>query len=137
MNEYQDLSIESLVEMHSLWTEEVSERKRLLIAIETEIRERMINDGSIEKVVNKYRLIRKYKNSWDFVVLRALLEIDEIPPDKLAEAYVPEHQITVDVPEKWNMTKTKALAKYGDHPRKIIEMARQEFEDWIVIEKIK
>jgi len=60
--------------------------------------------------------------TWDYGILGQLREI--IPPDELAKGYTPEHEQTVMVPESWNMTKIKPLAKYGNDVATIIERAR-------------
>ena len=60
--------------------------------------------------------------TWDYALLSGLREITS--PSDLAESYTPEHHETVKVPEKWNMTKAKKLAKFGAGHATILENAR-------------
>ena len=60
-----------------------------------------------------------YKVEWDFELLETQLLKDEVLKDRLIEtgAYIPAHTITTDVPSKFNMTKTKPIAKEGKEKR--------------------
>ena len=60
--------------------------------------------------------------SWDVSILAGLREITS--PDDLEGSYFPAHEETVQVPEKWNMTKAKTLARFGDEHGSILERAR-------------
>jgi hypothetical protein len=48
--------------------------------------------------------------------LNPLLEYDEIPADELSAARI----LAKTIPATWNMTKVKALAKYGGRVRRLI-----------------
>ena len=66
-----------------------------------------------------------YKVEWDNNVLSALLA-DEVILERLISigGYVPEHEVTTKVSGKFNMTKTKTIAKEGKKYRDVIETAR-------------
>ena len=72
-----------------------------------------------------------YKVEWDFELLETELLKDEVLKDRLIEtgAYIPAHTITTDVPSKFNMTKTKPIAKEGKEKRNLIEQARKQLPD--------
>ena len=60
--------------------------------------------------------------SWDYSKLASLREL--LPPDQLAKCYTPQHPETIVVPEKWNMTRAKALGRYGAHVKEVLAAAR-------------
>ncbi len=66
-----------------------------------------------------------YKVEWDNNVLSTLLA-DEVILERLISigGYVPEHEVTTKVSGKFNMTKTKTIAKEGKKYRDVIETAR-------------
>ena len=69
------------------------------------------------------RLVEK-GGSYDFNILDTLLEyLDEQDVVALG-ALLPAHQETIEVKRKWNLTKTKPLAKRGSDIREVIEKAR-------------
>ena len=91
--------------------------------IEMELTQRMEARGAtaIEHPLYDVRL-KEGPPAWDYAVLAGLREITE--PAQLEGAYSPEHEETRVVPEKWNMVKAKALAKFGLAHKGILERAR-------------
>jgi hypothetical protein len=59
--------------------------------------------------------------SYDYGILAGLREITS--PDDLV-GYTPEHEEVRQVPEKWNLTQAKTLAKLSHQHREIIEDAK-------------
>ena len=71
--------------------------------------------------------------SYDKDRLTPLLEYEEIPDAELDAAWIPE-KIT---PPSWNMTKVKALGKYSERVRSLIESAKITGEPTIKISEVK
>ena len=62
------------------------------------------------------------KVSYDSTILAKLREITD--PEDLDGVYTPEHEEVRKVPEKWNMTKGRALVIFGNAHSAIIEDAK-------------
>jgi len=62
------------------------------------------------------------KNTYDPAKLAALREITD--PRDLEGIYTPEHQETITVKERWNMTAGRKLARLGADHQRTIEDAR-------------
>lgn len=58
----------------------------------------------------------------DYNVLAQLRE--RIPPETIAEGCTPEHEETITVPEKWNMTTVNKWAAFGSEEAEIIKRAK-------------
>ena len=91
--------------------------------IEMELVRIMINAGATSIPHPTHQVVLKTTLSYDPSRLHALREL--IDPQELedAGAYIPAHQQTVNVPEKWNLTHLKKFQKYGADVRKVIENA--------------
>ncbi len=101
----------------------VSTLQEQLGHIEMELTNRMQGNGAtvIPHATHEVKLAEGAP-SWDYSTLAALREITD--PADLDGAYTAAHEETVLVPAKWNMTKGKALARFGDEHRQIIDNAR-------------
>ena len=88
-----------------------------------------ITDGKALKIVKTPRSIE-----WDYSILSQLKEY--FPPEQLKGVYTPEHDETITVKEKWNMTKGKTLAKFGVEQAQIIDDARIENRYKIEIKEV-
>jgi hypothetical protein len=120
---YEDLTDEALIALRALRVEEQAVAGEVVWMIERILQARMEDDGASARVVGDSTLTIETGTIWDREALRPMLEYEEIPVDALAGAYTPAHTETVAVPEAWNMTKAKALAKYGERPRRVLEAA--------------
>jgi len=94
------------------------ERKRLY-EIDCELKEIMDESGATE--IKRSGIIIKLEDTrtFDKEMLTPLLEYEEIPPDELEAARIPE-KVT---PPSWNMTKVKPLARYSERVRAVIDSA--------------
>lgn len=63
----------------------------------------------------------KESRAYDHSKLAALRELVDPVELEGSGAFTPAHQDTVDVPEKWNMTKVKPFIKYGGEIKATIE----------------
>ena len=75
------------------------------------------------------------KSTYDPGKLAALREITD--PRDLDGVYAPEHEETITVKEKWNMTRGRALARLGAEHQRIIEEARIPGRPTISVEEDK
>jgi hypothetical protein len=91
--------------------------------IEMELTNRMQSNGAtvIPHTTHDVKLVEGAPG-WDYPTLAQLREITD--PTDLDGAYTSEHEETRLVPERWNMVKGKALARFGDKHRQIIQAAR-------------
>ena len=121
----QDLSTEALLMMREPLMDDIERTKRQLWEVERVIHARMIESGATILQQGELKVEIVHGIVWDRDRLIPLLELEEIPPAALAEAYIPAHQETMDVPASWDMTKVKPLASYGDKARAIIDSARR------------
>lgn len=100
-------------------TQEALTRERY--EIEQELMRRMAADGATILDHPRYDVTLTAKIEYDRGKLHPLREL--VPPEVVAKGYTPEHEETVVVPERWNMTKVKTWAKYGKAAQEIIEAA--------------
>ena len=64
--------------------------------------------------------------TWDHGILAGIREyVEQIALEEVG-AFVPAHTETVDVPEKWNITKLKVFKAYGRDIKALIDRARIE-----------
>jgi hypothetical protein len=93
--------------------------------IEMELTNRMRADEAVA-IPHETHTVELVPSSlaWDYGKLAALREF--LPPNEVARAYVPEHQETITVKEKWDMRHTRHFSKFGGVARTIIEGARLE-----------
>ena len=90
--------------------------------LERHVQELMEEDGATEARTEKYNVELKRAVSYDPSILTHLREITD--PADLEGIYSPEHEEVRQVPERWNMSKGRRLARLGDSHRAIIDDAR-------------
>jgi hypothetical protein len=120
------LQEDTLVAMWAGWGADLERIGHLRWEVEKELEARMVHDRATERVVGDYVVEFKPTVEWDHEAFRPLLEVEDIPPEALAKAYMAAHTQTVEVPEKWNATQVKVLRKYGGKALQIIEAAQRE-----------
>jgi hypothetical protein len=80
-------------------------------------------DGRTRLLTGDHEAKLTYTYTYDEAALEPLRNC--VPPEALDGAFIPEHEQTRLVPARWNMTKGRALAKWGDQARAVIEGARR------------
>ena len=102
----------------------IEEERHRCYEIQVEIKEYMDEVGATELSVEGLKIKLETKTEYQKEMLTPLLEYEEIPPNELDNARTPEKII----PPSWNMTKVKALAKYSNRIKDLIDSAKFQSE---------
>ena len=109
---------------------EISEALRALSVtrdeITSELQRRLEEDGARVYSHPEYdvQLVPSGAVAWDHSALAQLREL--LPPETVAGAFVPAHDETVRVPDRWNMVVARHWGKYGAEVQAILDRARLE-----------
>ena len=135
MSAYTAWNSESLLVEWNINRASIAYRERNQHEIEAELKRRMLADGAT--VLPDARYICELKTPTpkvDYAKLHALREL--LPPDVIAEGYMPTHEETVLVPERWNMVQVNAWGrKYGTEVAAVIEGAKIPGEPRVSIKR--
>ncbi|KKN78130.1 hypothetical protein LCGC14_0353570 [marine sediment metagenome] len=83
--------------------------------------DQMVRDDATMIPHPTYTVELKKTLAYDPSKLNALRELVDPAELESSGAFIPAHQDTVDVPDKWNMTKVKPFSKYGGDVKATIE----------------
>ncbi len=89
--------------------------------IQMALYDQMVRDNATMIPHPTYTVELKQTLAYDPSKLAALHELVDPAELESSGAFIPAHQDTVDVPEKWNMTKVKPFTKYGGEVKATIE----------------
>lgn len=91
--------------------------------IEWELKQRMEKNGAREIPHPELTCELKFPSpGYDFSKLYRLAEL--VPPEIFAKGFIPAHEETVMVPDKFNAVQFKTWAKYGTEVQEVIAEAR-------------
>ena len=94
---------------------------------------RMLDRGATAIPSSKFVCEKKVEVTYDQT---RFIPLKEIFKEDLVKCWTPAHQETIMVPEKWDTTKLKALARrYGNEALAIVESARTENPTGIKFER--
>lgn len=114
-------STEDLVNHYAVLQERIVSIRENLQRTERMIIERMEAEGATVLDIPGHDVTLKRTTQYDRTMLYPLAEL--VPPEALAKAFTPAHEETVHFPDKWDMRKVLALAKYGDAVKALINRA--------------
>lgn len=118
----EDLSDANLLANYQELTHLVQHYQRHLGLLEYEILQRMVARESIAIPSDIYTCELKTSSTYNHLAFTPLKEI--LTEGDLNTCLSPAHEETVQVPDKWNTTKVKAMARrYGADAQKIVEQA--------------
>jgi hypothetical protein len=120
---YHELDDDALLALYDRQRQRVKESQDVLGHLEQEIFRRTEERKATGIPSDRYECTVKVANAYDQTRLTPLREV--LSPDELDRCCIPEHQETVTVPEKWNVTKLWPIArKRGADVANAIEKAR-------------
>jgi hypothetical protein len=128
------VDISELLEERGAIAEALETTRRRLWEIERQIEVELHLKGASRAESDNWEAEFKAPIEWDKESLRPLLEM-ELPQDKLAKAFTPAHQETVDVPAKWDLRFVKTLAAFSSHAKRVIEAAQYQVQPKLVIRR--
>ena len=118
-----DISAECLLRLYETADQQLEQAKRTAGLIEQEIFRRADEQGATGIPSDVYECSIKVTNTYDPSLLVPLKEV--FTDSELKACYVPAHQETIDVAEKWNATQAwKAARKHGDKALALLERAK-------------
>lgn len=91
--------------------------------LEVELQTYMESEQATVILHPTHKVELKQTLAYDPSKLAALRELVDPAELEKSGAFIPAHQDTIDVPDKWNMTKVKPLGKYGGDVKATIEGA--------------
>ena len=115
------LSVEEMVEELVAARVRLKTLQEVVYYAETAVVEAMARRGATVITTQGGRATLTTPVTYDYTILAQLREITA--PDDLV-GYTPEREVVQREPEKWNMTKAKALANLSHEHRAIIEDAK-------------
>jgi hypothetical protein len=122
---YMDLEDATLIDAWRANVKATEEQARERHIMEAELMRRMQERGATEIVTEEATCVIDFGVEVDYNKLKPLLELES--EERLKDCYFPAHKATVEVPEKWNMTKTKALGKVGGETARHIGEAQTRY----------
>ena len=96
--------------------------KRLAFVLQTRMEAR---GATAEPHETHYVTFESTKNDYDQGGLTPILELIDEAVAIASGAYTPAYEHTVQVPARWNIPKTKALAKYDAGVKPIVEASKR------------
>lgn len=91
--------------------------------IQMTLYDQMVRDDATMIPHPTYTVELKKTLAYDPSKLAALRELVDPAELESSGAFIPAHQDTINVPDKWNMTKVKPFSKYGGEVKATIEGA--------------
>lgn len=114
---------QTLLESWAMVEETEARQRHFRQRIEFELKRRMEADGATAIPHETLDVALKQDSpTYDWGIMRGLAKL--VPPEELAKGFKPAHWgEPVWIEDKWNMTRIKPLAKYGDAVKQVIEAA--------------
>ena len=117
-----EMDNDSLLNLHQQILMNEARTRKSRERIEFILRQRMEADGASSIAHETLTCELVYPSpTYDYGKLRALAEL--VPPHVLAEAFWPEHEEVLIVPDKWDARVFKTWAKYGHAVQEVISAA--------------
>jgi hypothetical protein len=118
-----ETDIQCLIRDHIQVSEAISSLRDTLGHLDMEITRWMEAEGA-SAIPHDTHLVSftPGKPTYRYDILAGLREI--LPPEVIEKAWMPEHEETVTVPEKWDIRVVNGFTKYGTEVQAIIGRAR-------------